>query len=121
VKSERHQRISPFTASVEFRNGGQAVWDGDANFDSEPYFPSFALLLDDVNALVLKAIGPSVFSRIGIARIGLRKHERGSNNAGLGAASDMSSRVDSSGLTYSVQEVQAAKLASGSRQIVTIY
>ena len=117
---ERHQKIHPFTLRVEFHSGVE-MEEGNANFDSEPYFPSFAMLLDGVHALILKAKGPRTFTRIGTARLFSKVNRQGSNEAAREVVMGPRSQKDCNNLTYSAEYIQAAEIANGLRQAITIY
>jgi hypothetical protein len=89
--------------------GKQTLVEGHGIFDDEPYFPSFALMLDNEHALILKANGPRTFTRIGtVSSIGKGVVE---NTAGSAGPED----------EYSMEDEQAVKIANGSPQIVTIF
>lgn len=88
---------------------------GHANFDEEPYFPSFALMLDQENALILKANGLRTFTRIGTVRMITLV------NAASTADPDPQGQNESKELTYAVEDSQAAEIATGLPQVVTIF
>lgn len=91
--------------------------EGYAQFDDKSYFPSFALRLDDRNAIILKVGGLGTFTRIGIvSSIQMSSIANAPDSAGL----DEQVKNDSEQLVYSVEEVQAAEMANGSPQIITI-
>jgi len=117
---ERYKRIFKFTVLVELCNGTgiERFGEGHAKFDGEAYFPSFALVLDNEHAIILKANGLKTFTRIGtVSLIQMSMVEEALKSVAL----DEQDKNESEKLAYSVEEVQAAEIANGSPQIVTIF
>ncbi|KAF8846453.1 HET-domain-containing protein [Acephala macrosclerotiorum] len=117
---ERYKRVFKYTVLVELRNGTgiERFGEGHAKFDDKSYFPSFALRLDNEHAIILKGNGLRTFTRIGtVSSIRMSSVANAPNSAGL----DEQGKNDSEQLAYSVEEVQAAEIANGSPQIVTIF
>lgn len=109
-----------FTIPIELHNGTnvERLEVGRAKFDHETYFPCFALVLDKENAIILKANELRIFTRIGTVssiQMGEVREAQGSN--GL----DWQGKKGSGKLAYSVEDLQAAEIANGSPQIVTIF
>lgn len=117
---ERYKRVFKFTILVELRNGTgmERFGDGHAQFDDEKFFPSFALMLDKEHAIILKAKALRTFTRVGTASlIQMSKVEKTPRSADL----DEQGKNESEKPAYSVEDVQAAEIANGSPQIVTIF
>jgi hypothetical protein len=77
------------------------------------------LFLGGEKALILKANGLRTFTRIGIIDYFFAAHSQGNNEAA--SLADLGCQSDSNRLTYSVEEIQAAEVADGSPQAVTIF
>ncbi|KIX95530.1 uncharacterized protein Z520_08650 [Fonsecaea multimorphosa CBS 102226] len=114
----KYRRLHPFSTEVDFLVAGDANkaarhGGGSATFDDKPYFPSFALMLDSQQGLILKAKEPWEFVRIGSVRYwpmpgGVNGHDN-SNPMGVNKSS------------YSTAEITALSVAKGTAQKITIY
>jgi hypothetical protein len=117
---ERYKRVFKFTISVEFQSGTgtKKFGSGHAKFDDEACFPSFALMLDNEHALILRANGMRTFTRIGtVSLVRMSEVNDPSTSAGL----VMQGKNESEKLGWSVEDEQAAEIADGSPQIVTLF
>ncbi|EXJ67966.1 uncharacterized protein A1O5_08580 [Cladophialophora psammophila CBS 110553] len=129
AKSDAKYRVRhPFTTEVDFLVHGEPAnaalhGRGMATFDGQPHFPSFALLLDGENGLVLKAREPWEFVRIGAVWL-LPSPRGGNGDEGNNTAEQHdhgTSGGTASGASYSVAETTALSLAKGMAQKITIY
>jgi len=111
--------VFKFTVLVELRNGTgtERFGQGHAQFDDEKYFPSFALMLDKEHAIILQAKALRTFTRIGTVDLIKMSKVEETPSADL----DEHGKNESEKLAYSVEDVQAAEIANGSPQIVTIF
>lgn len=116
AKADEERQKNPFTVPVEIC-GSEITLKGSANFDLEPYFPSFGLWLDGSCALILKVKGPGIFNRIGTVHIYAVWPD---HNKVVGARSESSGSATSEGISCFADEIQVASLANGSTQTVTI-
>lgn len=68
-KDEQFTRAHPFTTDVQVRHDGKSSYAGRATFDSHSQYPSFALFLDNKNALILEQVPEKTktFKRVGTA------------------------------------------------------
>ena len=75
-------------------------------------------MLDNEHAIILKANGVRTFTRIGtLSSIGKSVVDEGARSAKL----DEQGKREGEKLAYSVEDAQAAEIANGSPQIVTIF
>ncbi len=86
---------------------------GSADFDREPYFPSFALMLDESVALILKVNGERSFTRIGI--IHLIRPSKDKNDESATKTNDIEDYVQN------VDDMEAVKIADGSLQTINVF
>lgn len=119
-EKERYKRVFKFTISVELQSGTgtKKFGSGHAKFDDETCFPSFALMLDNEHALILRSNGMRTFTRIGtVSLVRMSEVNDPSTRAGL----VMQGKNEREKLGWSVEDEQAAGIADGSPQIVTLF
>ncbi|OAP60541.1 hypothetical protein AYL99_05543 [Fonsecaea erecta] len=118
VPDAKYHKLHPFSTEVGFFVAGDmgkaALYGrGSVTFDDQPYFPSFALMLDNENGLVLRAKQPWEFVRIGTVRFwSMRRGVDGDDSSNI---------VDVNESRYSAAESTALSVAKGTAQKTTIY
>ncbi|OAL35153.1 hypothetical protein AYO20_05630 [Fonsecaea nubica] len=121
----KYRKLHPMSTEVDIlvagdTKGAAVHGRGSATFDDKPHFPSFALMIDGQQGLVLKARELWEFVRIGTVMYG--PMQRGGRAAdGSNTVEDNESAELVNGGGYSAAEITALSIAKGMAQKITIY